>query len=56
MNANNIEYFDSFGVKHIPKEIQKFIGNKNTMTNIYRIQAYNFIMCGYFCVGFIAFR
>ena len=55
MNANNIEYFDSFEVKHIPKEIQKFIGNKNTMTNIYRIQAYNFIMCGYFCVGFIDF-
>ena len=40
VNGNNIIYFDSFGVDHIPKEIKKFIGNKNT-TNIYRIQAYD---------------
>ena len=46
-------YFDSFGVEHVPKEIEKFIGNKNVMTSIYRIQAYNLIMCGYFCIGFI---
>ena len=39
-------YFDSFGVEHIPKEIKKFIGNKNIITNICRIQAYNLIMCG----------
>ena len=25
------------------------------MTNIHRIQVYNSIMCGYFCVGFIDF-
>ena len=25
------------------------------MTNIYRIQAYNSIICGYFCIGFTAF-
>ena len=25
------------------------------MTNIYRIQAYNSIMFGYFCIGFIDF-
>ena len=48
-------YFDSFGVEHIPKEIKKFIGNKNVITNIYRIQAYHSIMCGYFCIGFIDF-
>ena len=47
--------FDSFGVEHIPKEIKKFIGNKNMTTNIYRIQAYDSIMCGYFCIGFIDF-
>ena len=29
VNAENITYFDSFGVEHIPKEIRKFIGNKN---------------------------
>ena len=43
---NNIIYFDSFGVEHIPKEIRKFTGNKNVKTNIYRIQAYDLIMCG----------
>ena len=45
-------YFDNFGVKYIPKEIKKFIENKNIVTNIYRIQAYNSIMCEYFCTGF----
>ena len=38
-NANIIVYFDSFGVEHIPKEIKKFIENKNIIKNIYRIQA-----------------
>ena len=27
-NTENVTYFESFGVKHIPKEIIKFIGNK----------------------------
>ena len=53
MNAENTSYFDSFGVEHIPKEIRKFIKNKNITTNTYRIQAYNSIICGYFCIGFI---
>ena len=52
---NNVTYFDSFGVEHIPKEIIKFIGNKNIKTNIFRIQAYDSVMCGYFCIGFIDF-
>ena len=52
---NNITYFDSFGVEHIPKEIIKFIGNRNIKTNIFRIQAYDSIMCEYFCIGFINF-
>ena len=54
-NGNNIIYFDSLGVEHIPKEIKKLIGNRNIITNIYIIQAYNSIMCGYFCIGFIDF-
>ena len=29
VNDNNVTYFDSFGVEQIPKEIKKFIGNKN---------------------------
>ena len=48
-------YFDSFGVEHIPREIMKFIVSKKLITNIYRIQAYDSIMCGYFCIGFINF-
>ena len=48
-------YFDSFGVEHILKEIKKFTGNKNIITNIYRIQAYNSIICRYLCIGFIEF-
>ena len=55
VNNKTIIYFDSFGVEHIPKEIMKFIDRKNIITNIYRIQAYDSIMCGYFCIGFINF-
>ena len=47
--------FDSFGLDDIPKEISKFIGNKNITTNIYRIKAYDSIMCGCFCIGFTDF-
>ena len=52
---NDITYFDSFRVEHIPKEIIKFIGRKNVIANISRIQAYDSIMHGYFCIGFINF-
>ena len=50
-----VAYLDLFGVEHIPREIIKFIGNKKIITNIYRMQAYDSIMCGYFCIGFIKF-
>ena len=50
-----VTYFDSFGVEHIPKEIMKFIASKKIITDIYRIQAYDSIMCDYFCIGFINF-
>ena len=73
-------YFDSFGIEHIPKEINKFIRSKELRakalgsavghavgnndrtkssaiarikSNIFRIQAYDSIMCGYFCIEFI---
>ena len=55
VNNKIVTYFDSFGVEHIPKEIMKFINRKKIITNIYRIQAYDSIMCGYFCIGFINF-
>ena len=28
VNAENVTYFDSFGLEHIPKEIRKFIAKK----------------------------
>ena len=54
-------YFDSFGIEHIPKEINKFINNDTTKSsaiariksNIFRRQAYDSIMCGYFSIEFI---
>ena len=55
MNNNDATYFDSFGVEHIPKGIKTFINNKNIKKNIFRIQAYNSVMCGYFRIGFIDF-
>ena len=52
-------YFDNFGVEHIPKEIKKLIKGSidkfAIATNIFRIQAYDSVMCGYFCIGFIDF-
>ena len=61
VKANKVIYFDSFGIEHIPKEINKFINNDTTMSssleriesNIFRIQAYDSIMCGYSCIEFI---
>ena len=71
VHNDNVTYFDSFGVEHIPKEIKSFINrplsfalrpplcdalqNKNVTTNIFRIQAYDSIMCGCFCIGVIDF-
>ena len=52
---SDVTYFNSFRVKHIPKEIRTFISNKNIKPNIFRIQAYDSIMCGYFFIGFIDF-
>ena len=52
---NEVIYFDSLGVEQVPKEIKRFIGHKDIKTNIFRIQAYNSIMCGCFCIEFIDF-
>ena len=53
-NNKTVTYFDSFGVEHTPKEIKKFTNNKNIIANIFRIQAYDLVMCGHFCCGFIS--
>ena len=51
MKAENLTYFDRFGAENILNEIRKFIGNTNILRNIYRMQAYDSIISGYFCFG-----
>ena len=46
VKVNNLIYFDSFGIKHISKEIKIVIRNKNIIRNIYKIQAYNSVTSG----------
>ena len=38
-NRNEIVYFNSFGVEHVPEEITKFVGNKNIKANVFQLQA-----------------
>ena len=52
---NNATYFDSFGVEHIPKEIKTSFDKVIVVANIFKIQACDSIMCGYFCIRFIDF-
>ena len=54
-NRNIIVHFDSFGIEHVPEEVKEFIGNKNIKASIFRVQANDSVMCGYFCIGFIDF-
>ena len=54
-NRSEIVYFNSFGVEHVSEEIKEFVGNKNTIANIFRVKANNSVMCGYICIGFIDF-
>ena len=61
VKTNEAIYFDSFGIEHISKEINKFINNDTTKSsslkriksNIFRIETYDSITCGYFCIEFI---
>ena len=52
LNNKTAVYFNSFGIEHIPKEVRVFIGDKDIIASIYRIQSYDSIMCGYYCIGF----
>ena len=54
-NKSEIVYFHSFGAEPAPEEIKEFVGNKNIIANIFRVQANNSVMCGYFCIGFTDF-
>ena len=55
VNTENVKCFGNFGVEHIPNEITIIIENENFITSLYRIQAYDSIICVYFCIGFIDF-
>ena len=53
---NNVTCFDSFGVElEKIKEIEKFINEFTIKTNIFRKEAYDPVMCAYFCIRFIDF-
>ena len=47
---NSVTYFDSL---EAPKEIKKLIDKYTIVINIFRMQAYDLVMCGYFCIQFI---
>ena len=54
-NRNEIVYFDSFGVEHVPEEIKEFVGNKIIKASIFRVEVNDSVMCGSFCIGFVDF-
>ena len=37
------------------KKLKKFVGNGNIKANIFRVEANDSVMCGYFCIEFIDF-
>ena len=54
-NSNSVTYSDNFGIEHILEKIKRFICNKNIITIIFRIQAYDLIIYGNICRGFMDF-
>ena len=49
VDNDDVTYFESFGVEHIPKEIGTFIDPSLSITeNIFRIQAYDSIFLCWF--------
>ena len=48
-NRNETLYFNSFGVEHVPEEVKEFVEDKNIKADIFRVQANDSVMCGYFC-------
>ena len=52
---NHVTYFDPFGIEHNPKEIKEFVNKPIVVANIFRIWAYDSVMCGYVCIGYIDF-
>lgn len=50
-NHNTTTKTDSFRAERIPEQVKTFIGNKNTVENIFRMQTYDSVMR--FCNGCI---
>ena len=50
---NNVTYFDYFGVEHIPKDVEILMDKSIALTYIFRIQAYDSVMCGYFVLDLL---
>ena len=48
VSGDNVTYFDSFRVTYIPKKIKTFIANENIDTSIFKIQANDLTVWGYF--------
>ena len=42
-------------LKKFQNKLNALLINQNIEKNIYRIQAYDSVMCGYFCIEFIDF-
>ena len=55
VDRNNASYLNSFRIECNSIEIERFISNKNIITNISRLQAYDSVTSGYFCTEFIDF-
>ena len=51
VNNKTVTYFHSSGIEHISKEVKKFVNNKNIIANIFKIQAYDLVMCGYLIIS-----
>ena len=54
-NRSEIVYFDSFDVERVPDKVKNLSEVKNIIASIFRVQANNSVLCGYFCTGFIDF-
>ena len=56
VNGNSVTYFDSFGIEYILEGVKRFFRNNKIITIVFRIQAYDATVCGYFCTEFIDFK
>ena len=50
IDRNTSVYFDYFGIEYIPQEVLSKIKDKWITNNIFRIQADDSMMCGFYCI------